>query len=86
MSLKQLEELAEKDASSIDTLRKRINSLKKLQIIMKKKNTFADNKKMLIRISELCQQEASPVIKELQIPQHLLCLITGDFMKEPVMI
>ena len=55
MSLRELEEQAEKDVSSIDTLRKRINSLKKLQIIMKKKNTFAENKKMLIRISELCQ-------------------------------
>ena len=85
-SLKELEEQAEVDANAIDTLRKRINSLKKLQIILKKKSTFAENKKMLIKISELCQLEASPVIKELQIPQHLLCLITGDFMKEPVMI
>ena len=64
-SLKELEEQAEVDANAIDTLRKRINSLKKLQIILKKKSTFAENKKMLIKISELCQLEPSPVIEEL---------------------
>ena len=84
--LKQLEKSEQLDTLEIETLRKHLNALKKLERIFKKPSTFAQQSELLRKLTEMCRSQAHPTIKMLQIPQNLLCTITGDFMKEPVLI
>ena len=38
----------------------------------------------LKRIMELSEQESAASVKDLRVPQHLLCPISGDLMDDPV--
>ena len=66
--LKQLEESEQLDTLAMETLRKNLNSLRKLEQIYKKPSTFAQQKELLRKLTEMCRSEAHPIIKKLQIP------------------
>ena len=53
--LKELEQSEQRDVLAIDTLRKRLNSLKKLEQIFKKPSTFAQQKELLRQVTEMCR-------------------------------
>ena len=61
--------------------------MQKLYIIQKvPKGERVDTKKFLVRMNRACESEPIKAIKDLTVPDHLLCKIKGDLMDDPVMI
>ena len=61
--------------------------MKKLQIAKKvPKNERLETKNLQIGIKSISDNEFVTDLKKLFVPDHLLCIISGDLMSEPVTI
>ena len=71
--------------SSISDLKSKMATLNKLFIVFKvPKNRRLDTKALLNSAKEACQKEEQVAVNMLHVPDHLVCNISGDLMKEPV--
>lgn len=70
-----------------EDLRSKMSALNKLQIVFKlPKAQRLDTKGLLKDMNDMIQIDSTQPIKQLYQPDHLLCLITGDMMTDPVTI
>ena len=68
-------------------VKSKLSTLKKLQIAKKvPKNERLETKNLQIGIKSISDNEFVTDLKKLFVPDHLLCIISGDLMSEPVTI
>ena len=68
-------------------MKKKLSTLKRLEISKKvPEGERKDTKSLLEGIKNMIKSDSEPVpaLKTLQVPEFLLCPISGDLMKEPV--
>ena len=78
---------SDQDAALAD-LKKKLSSLSKLEIVKKvPKNERIATKPLLSSVNEIMQREGqTKTQKKLQVPDNLICPISGDIMTDPVLI
>ena len=68
-------------------MKKKFSTLSKLEIVMKvPKAERIETKKLQATINKQCEGEARTDLKQLFVPDHYLCLISGEVMKDPVIL
>ena len=89
-SLKLIDQEASLDQEAFKLLKKHLSTLKKLRIVLRNKidksQPQVDIAKLQKQIEQVLKGEKKPVIKDLEVPDNLLCQISGDLMKDPVLI
>ena len=89
-ALKLLDQESTMDEEAFKVLKKHLSTLKKLRIVMRNKidksQPQLDLNKLTKNVEQVLKSEKKPVLKDLEVPDHLLCQISGDLMKNPVLI
>ena len=89
-SLKLIDQEASLDQEAFKLLKKHLSTLKKLRIVLRNKidksQPQVDITKLLKAMDQILKSESKPVCQDLEVPDNLLCQISGDLMHDPVLI
>lgn len=84
-SLMEITSINEQEDKAIADLKKNLSTLKKLYIIYKVgKDEREDGKTILNDIQQIRVKQVA--VKDLKVPDHFICQVSGDLMREPVML
>ena len=88
-ALKRLSQEKAMDDAQFKIMKKKNSTMKMLRTVytnLIEKSQQVDTSKLNKAVEEMLNRQAIPAIRDLEVPEHLLCQISGDLMTEPVLI